>query len=257
LKDLTILYITDSALDPFLAERCREFLFQAANGYRIVSVSQKPLDFGDNICVGDIGRKAINIDYQIKVGLEMIDTPYVGIAEHDCIYTEEHFNFRPLDPEYFWYNENNWLVQYKNPLRPEYDGMYSIIKGRIVQSQLVCRTDKMKEVTDIKLSILSDPEYQRRYPDRSRVGEPGTNHIKRSERIFYRNNTAELRHLWLTLKDYINNYNAKRWKSKIPNIDIRHGDNFTGQRRGKKRTWNLPPWGEFFSLMNGTNIEKK
>lgn len=60
-------------------------------------------------------------------------------------------------------------------------------------------------------------------------------------------------HLWADLKDYIIRYNAKDWSSKVPNIDIRHGGNWTGQRRGKQRTWELPFWGSFQTILENNN----
>jgi len=248
LNDLTILYITDSVLDPYIANRCRELLEKSACGKRIVSVSQKPLDFGDNVCVGDIGRVALSIDIQIKAGLEVIDTPYVAVAEHDCVYAPEHFDFVPPveNKEIFWYNLHCWLAQYYNPKWPELDGQFSRWPGRRVQSQMICWADMFRNITERKIKILSDPAYQKSFPVRSRVGEPGTNWMRRSEQVFKRDS---IHHLWRDVKDYINVCGAKDWRSKNPNIDIRHHGNFTGPRRGKRRTWELPYWGTLEDVM--------
>jgi len=260
LSNLTILYITDSVLEPYLAGRCRELLEKSAMGKRIVSVSQKPLDFGDNVCVGDIGRVALSIDIQIKAGLEVVDTPYVAVAEHDCVYAPEHFDFEPPeeDREIFWYNINCWLAQYYNPNWPELDGQFSKFPGRRVQSQMICWADMFRDVTDRKIKILSDPGYQKKFPVQSRVGEPGTNYPSRSRKVFRRD--PKLQHLWRQVKDYINICGAKDWQTKIPNIDVRHAANFTGPRRGKQRTYELPYWGTLEDVMlrpfNGQRQDK-
>lgn len=251
--ETTILYITDSRLDPFLADKCIEYLLEAAEGKPIVSVSQKPLDLGTNICVGELDRVAVSIDTQLLVGLEAIDTPLVAIAEHDCIYSAEHFNFVPPDKEHFWYNDNSWLVQYKNPRFPEYDGMYSYFKRRRVQSQLVCGVEALRRAETEKLEILSHPSWSGKYP-RGRIGEPGANYLERTRKLYrgVEGNHKEVSLLWKRIKRYITSYNAKDWVTLIPNLDIRHEQNFTGQRRGTNRTWNLPPWGEFYEVLNGT-----
>ena len=241
----TILYLTDNSLDKKLETKCQENIARASNSKPIVSVSQKPLDFGYNVCVGDIGRSGLSIDRQMKAGLDVIDTEYVAIAEHDCMYTQEHFDFVPPDKKYFWYNDNVYLVQASNPKFPEYDGMYSYTKGRRVQSQLICGTDALREVTDRKIAILSDPGWLELYPT-GRLGEPGTNHLERTERLARQDKTT---HLWPEIKEYITKYNAKDFKTKQPNLDIRHKSNFTGQRRGKNRTFDLAPWGKFKNII--------
>lgn len=246
----TILYVTDSDLEPWLAEFCREKLLSAAKGKRIVSVSQKPLNFGDNVCVGDIGRSALSIDKQIRAGLEQVTTPFVAIAEHDCLYHYSHFNFEPPDRENFWYNDNCYLVQLRNKDHPQYNGMYSFFRRRRVQSQLICSRDALAEATDKKIAIISDSNWHSRYYPRSRIGEPGANWLERTQRLI----KPDTIHLWKDIKSYITEYHAKDWKTKIPNLDIRHGDNFTGQRRGYRRTWELPYWGKFFEdVLNGAS----
>ena len=47
----------------------------------IVSVSQKPIDLGKNICIGDVGANDINLMKQILLGCEAATTPYVFMAE--------------------------------------------------------------------------------------------------------------------------------------------------------------------------------
>jgi len=241
----TIIYLTDNSLDEKVYITCRDWLYRAAGEHKIVSVSQKPIDIGTNVCVGEIGRSGLSIDLQMKAGLEKVDTKYVAIAEHDCLYTREHFDWEPTDDNYFWYNDNCWLVQYNNPKYPEWNGMYSHIGKRRVQSQLICTADKLREITEKKIAILSDSNWMELYPT-GRIGEPGTNHLSRTRELLKR---EKVRHLWPQVKDYITKYGAKDFKTKLPNLDIRHGLNFTGPRRGKKRTFNLPYWGEFKEII--------
>jgi hypothetical protein len=235
----TILYLTDNALDPFLAERCRDLLLKASDGLPIVSVSQKPLDLGENICMEGIGRSAASMERQTYTGLSRIQTKWVAFAEHDCVYSTEHFQWIPPDDESFWYNDNVWLCQYRNPKYPEWDGMFSYLKRRRVQSQLICATDLLREASKARLEILSDPAWVARHPLRS-IGEPGAADPRRTLRLA---NYRYLRDIRAKLKSYITQYQARDFATRIPNIDIRHGDNLTGQRRGKRRCFALHPWG--------------
>jgi hypothetical protein len=237
----TIIYLTDNVLDPLIADTCMSYLLRAANGARLVSVSQRPIDLGDNVCVGEIGRSGLSIDRQIKAGLDVTDTEYVAIAEHDCLYSIEHFDWIPPDRDLFYYNTNCWLLQYHSEANPQYDGMFSYYRNRLVQSQLVCGASALRKAIDEKLEILSDESVIERWPVHSRIGEPGTNYLHRSRRVF---GNRALLPVWHKIKSYITKFNAGRFKTAIPNIDIRHGNNFTGARRGNLRRWSLAPWGD-------------
>ena len=108
----TLLYLTDNSLEPSIAEPCKAILLREAQGLPIVSVSQKPLDFGYNVCVGEIGRSWTSIYRQILAGLEAVNTEWLCMIEHDVLYTSEHLHYQPTDPDVFWYNANHWLVQW-------------------------------------------------------------------------------------------------------------------------------------------------
>ena len=59
--DLTIIYITANVVKEKFGEKVREKLLESAGDFPIISVSQKPMDFGENICVGEIGVNFRNI----------------------------------------------------------------------------------------------------------------------------------------------------------------------------------------------------
>lgn len=239
--------MTDNQMEEHLAKRCRELLLVAAGSIPIVSVSQKPISFGENVCVGEIGRSGLNMDRQTYAGLERIDTKWVAFAEHDCIYSPEHFAWTPPDDESFFYNDNAWLCQYRNPKYPEWDGMFSYIKRRRVQSQLICSTELLREATARKIEILGHPAWMEHRGARA-IGEPGSADYRRTMRLARR---APLQPIWRDLKDYITMYAAKDFRTTVPNIDIRHGENFTGPRRGKMRRFELEPWGTLTAVLNG------
>lgn len=241
----TILYLTDNSLQPWLEQRCQELILKASEKITIVSVSQKPINFGTNHCIGEIGRCGLSIDLQLSEGLKHIDTKWVAMAEHDVIYSSEHFKWIPPDDIHFWYNDNNWLVQLHNPRYPEWDGMYSRKRMRRVQSQLICATELLREATAKKIEILSDPAWLARHA-KGRLGEPGSADYKRAMKM---SSYRDVRHLQAKLKEYTTVYAARDWKTKIPNIDIRHETNFTGPRRGNYRRYELEPWGKLEDVL--------
>jgi len=246
--DRTILYITDSKLDPWLSWKCRELLLKVSDGVPIISVSQQPLDFGENICVGDIGQSGVSIDTQLVAGLERVKTKWLLVAEHDCVYSREHILWTPPDENVFWYNDNVWLLQLWNPLHPDWDGMFSHTKRRRVQSQLICDTDRFREILFARLKLMEDVVWKHKDPGRW-IREPGCYNEMRCLRKF-----RELRRhpLRLLLKRHLTRYAAKDFKTKTPNVDIRHGHNLTGQRRGKKRRFALEPWGSMNDMLDAS-----
>ena len=135
--DTTILCCTDNSLDKDIFDLCIENLRQAE--FPVVCVSHEPVDLGKNICIGKQKRSWLMLYQQLKIGLEVSDTEYVAIAEHDCLYTGEHFRFKPERDDTVYYNENVWLVQWGTKSHPELNGMYSRYwRQRLALSQLVC-----------------------------------------------------------------------------------------------------------------------
>ena len=257
--DKTILYITDNSLDYALFEKCRELLLKSADGLPIVSVSQKPIALGTNICVGDIGRSAISLSTQLLVGLESIDTKWVSMAEHDCVYSDEHFKYIPPSDKFIWYNTNNWFAQYYHPTLHALKGMYSTVRKRFALSQLVADSCLFRESALLRHSIMSSGGWIKKYKF-GKIGElgvaninQGADHIEKA-RLFmsktkktYPKEDASV--LEKQLVDYFCKYTAKEFRTNTPNLDIRHKNNFTGQRRGVNRTYHLPPWGRLEDVL--------
>ena len=100
MTDLTILYYTANTLHEPFATKVRDILWQAKGDYPLISISQKPMDYGQNIVV-DFPRAYLSIYKQILVGAKAATTDFVAFAEDDCLYTKDHFNsFRPKDDEF-------------------------------------------------------------------------------------------------------------------------------------------------------------
>lgn len=93
----TIIYYTANREDKRFEQVIREQIIRASGGLPIISVSQKPINFGTNICVGDVGVSNQNAHRQFQIGCEAAKTEFVHAAESDALYPPEYFQFIPDD----------------------------------------------------------------------------------------------------------------------------------------------------------------
>lgn len=111
----TIIYYTSNREDERFEKKIRDYLsFMAeANNIPIISVSQKPIDLGKNICVGLKQPNDQNLYRQIQIGCKEAKTPFVISAESDFLYPLEYFKFTPKDTECFYRYANIWICYKK------------------------------------------------------------------------------------------------------------------------------------------------
>jgi hypothetical protein len=161
-KDLTIIYYSASTLREPFASNVRKVLRAAASEIPIISVTQKPLNFGGNILF-EGGRSYLNIYRQILVGAKAAKTPYVALAEDDVLYSYEHFHtyLPPLDK--FAYDVAKWSIYtWTKP------AIYSI-KFRHTNTTLIAPRELLIEALEERFA---------KYPDDDKVplgswSEPG------------------------------------------------------------------------------------
>ncbi len=109
MNDITILYYTANRVSDYFANNVRQNIIDSTDGAPIISISHQPIDFGHNIHAKGLVPGTYNIYKQILMGALLVDTPYIGCAEDDSLYTVEHFKFRPpLDA--FGYNTHRYQV---------------------------------------------------------------------------------------------------------------------------------------------------
>lgn len=98
----TIIYYTSNREDADFEKRVQENLLKVSHGLPIISVSQKPVDLGKNICVGDVGTSGFNMFRQVQIACEEAKTDFIISAEADCLYPPDYFEFIPpkLDVPY-------------------------------------------------------------------------------------------------------------------------------------------------------------
>jgi len=244
--DTTIIYYTENRLKEPLFSACQRHLEKAAEQIPIVSVSHEPINLGTNISIGKQKPSWLLLYKQVLMGVEAAKTKYVAMAEHDCFYTHEHFSWTPPKDDTFYYNENHWLVQYAENSHPELKGMYSRYwKQRLALSQMICNRELLIDTLNQRLDLLDkDRRLVRKIVF---AGEPGLSRL-RVEGMKWAKSGRPV-YLKKYLKDQLDSEKYGVFKTKIPNLDVRHDSNFTGAKRGRKRCYNIPYWGKFKDLV--------
>jgi len=105
----TILYYSANAEDEVFTENIRKNILKHSNDLPIVSVTQKPIDFGKNICVGEHDNCYHNGARQVQIGLLEIDTPYVIVTNADTLYPPEYFQFQTTERGHVYRYNNVWV----------------------------------------------------------------------------------------------------------------------------------------------------
>ena len=100
--DLSVIYYTSNREDPSFEEKIQQTLFETIGDLPLISVSQKPIDFGKNICVGDVGLSAQNAWRQFQIGAIEAKTRFVCSGEDDVLYAKDFFDFVPPREDMFY-----------------------------------------------------------------------------------------------------------------------------------------------------------
>jgi glycosyltransferase involved in cell wall biosynthesis len=192
-----IVYYTDNRLDQEIAAACQKQLEKCS--VPIVSVSLKPLGFGHNIVI-EAERSPLTMFKQILAGLEASTADIIFFAEHDVLYSPEHFDFTPPDRTKIYYNLNAWLLR-------STDGHALYYKAKRT-SQLCAYRDVLIEHYRKRVAMVEEHGFSRK------MGYEPASH-GRSERV--------------------DDLKSDTWASSVPNIDIKHGNNLTEARWSKDK----------------------
>lgn len=158
--DLTIVYYTANQIDDAAAERIRGDLFKKANGLRIISISHKPIDFGENVCVGEIGVSLYNLFKQVLIGARMVTTKFMACAEDDYLYGPSRFEFIPPRDDTFYYDTNRWGLNQ--------DGRF-FWRMRTIFGMCIAPTQAMIDTLEARYAMYTSPDTSKlKY-----FGEPG------------------------------------------------------------------------------------
>lgn len=112
LKDLiTIFYCSSNREKPEFEQRIRDNILKNCGDLPIISVTQKPIDFGKNICVGDdVGVSGFNFFRQSLIALQNIKTPFALSCEADTLYPPDYFQFVPERLDKCYRNKNLYVM---------------------------------------------------------------------------------------------------------------------------------------------------
>lgn len=200
------IYYTDNSLEstfPDMLRVCQEQLKKAFNG-DIVSVSLKPMDFGKNIVLENRVRSYPTMTMQILMALEASTADYVFFTEHDVLYHPSHFDFTPKRDDIYYYNTNNWRWRWGTDVLITYDELHSL-------SGMCCNRETAIKHYKYRLKVIEEQGL-----DNNRGREP-----RWARRFGYEPGTKKIRRGGITDEDF------ECWKSKYPNIDIRHKGTFS------------------------------
>lgn len=110
MNEATIIYYTSNRENPEFERRIQETLLQNCGDLPIISVSQKPIGLGKNICVGDVGVSGFNMFRQVQIACEAAKTRFVISAEADCLYPPDYFQFIPPRLDVCCRNSNLYVM---------------------------------------------------------------------------------------------------------------------------------------------------
>jgi len=197
----TILYYTDNRLDePIFSDVQTQLL---KSNLPIVSVSLKPIYFGENIVLENLKPSYPTMVTQIITALENTNSDVVFFCEHDVLYHPSRFDFTPARKDIYYYNLNTWRWDYPNDRVIRYDRLISL-SGLCVYRELALdhywRRLKRIQLIEAK-NDGGEPSWVRK------MGyEPGTKKKKRGG---------------------FSDEDFETWSSKYPDIDIRHKGTFS------------------------------
>ena len=187
----TILYYTCNSHSLDVEEACRQRLLKSKEDHALVSVSRKPIDFGNwNIVIeGERGPETMH--RQILAGLERIEADYVFLCESDVLYHRSHFDFVPPRDDVFYFNTNTWKIWY--------DGGPAVWTDDLQQVSGICASRKLLlDFYRKRVKQIEEEGFNRHY-------EPGEKQTIKCE--------------------------VENWMSECPNVDIRHGQTLTRSKR--------------------------
>jgi hypothetical protein len=111
MANLTVIYITSNVEDETFEGKIRGKLLEVVGDNPIVSVSQKPIDLGHNICVGEVGSTYRNANIQLVIGAQYATTEYVAVAEADQLYPPGYFDFKPVPGVPLYMNKDLFVLR--------------------------------------------------------------------------------------------------------------------------------------------------
>lgn len=240
-----MIYYTDNQLNEKVAKPVRDTLQKISDEKKIpiTCSSLKRMDFGSKqVRFPSLKRGYLTMFKQIVGALEKSTDDIIFFTEHDVLYSPTHFEFTPPDKNTFYYNQNVWLLRMTDGHALHYD--VNQLSGLCVYREAALTHFRERYETAKK-------EYERLQKEFPSSNE---DQIRTMFNRYIRNMGFEPfthgRVKWN------NQFKLGTWKSEVPNVDIKHGNNATGQRWNKDQyrnqqllinwleaeDWNIPGW---------------
>lgn len=170
-----IIYLTSNRENQEFERKIQEDLILKCGNIPIISVSQKPINIGKNICIGDVGASGFNFVRQILVACQNTDADYVIHAEADCLYSPDYFSFVPDKLDICYRNSNIYVQKYRQDYVCKKEGStFSSIVGRefyikrleeLFKDLPMWNTEMKNFPKEIKRKLFDNYEYfQTEYP---------------------------------------------------------------------------------------------
>lgn len=102
MPETTVVYYTHNRELPAFEWKIQCCIMEEKGDLPIVSVSQKPIIFGNNICIGEQGANSLNTWRQILIGCQAAKTKYICLAESDILHHSSYFSFIPERDDIFY-----------------------------------------------------------------------------------------------------------------------------------------------------------
>lgn len=231
-----IVYYSDGELREDILKLCQSHILKS--GVPIISVTLKPMDFGQNIYL-PLKRGYLTMSKQILEGLKAATADIIFFCEHDVIYPKSHFDFVPERNDVYYYNTNVWKVRFE-------DGHALYVDNLRQLSALSARRELLLRHYENRVRLLQE--------ETSKVGEENINSFVR--KMGFEPGTHNR-------NERVDDYKYSDYKSAVPLVDIRHDANLTPNRWVKEKFRNqiftqgwtesedIPGWGKFKDILKG------
>lgn len=214
---------------PEFEQRIRDNILKYCGNIPIVSVTQKPIKFGNNICVGDkVGVSGFNFFKQSLIACRYAKTPFVLSCEADCLYPPDYFTFTPERDDNCYRNSNLYVM-------PQHRALFWKKEEGATHAQIIGRDFYIKTLERL---FEGEPEWdyreeQRNFP-KEKFHKKGEDVFKKHEIEFYETEnpivqiktSQSMRHY--TVSDRLDRTELPFWgkaqdfRDKYYNIGIKH-----------------------------------
>lgn len=114
MNDTTLIYYSSNKEVPEFEQKIKNNILKHCGDLPIISVTQKSINFGKNIVVGDVGASGFNMFRQVQIALKEAKTKFVTSIEADCVYPPDYFKFIPSKADKCYRNKNLYVMaQYR------------------------------------------------------------------------------------------------------------------------------------------------